>query len=229
MNPSQHLRRGRATVGLTQARAAKRLGVSQPYLSLLETGKRALTRRVAKAAAKLYSLPPTVLPVTTRLPGWTREADRTVRVLAALGYPGYAHLRSRSATNPATFVLDALSDSELDARVAQALPWVLTRFPDLDWDWLVDQAKLRNAQNRLGFVVTLARELAERHSHPAVAARLRRVERQLEESRLVAEMTLGRESMPQSERAWLRRNRPPEAKHWNVLTSLTADHVRHVS
>ncbi len=29
--------------------------------------------------------------------------------------------------------------------------------------------------------------------------------------------------MPLAERNWLRQNRTPQAAHWNVLTSLTAD------
>jgi len=38
---AEELRRGRERAGLTQERAAKRLGLSQGYLSLLENGKRA--------------------------------------------------------------------------------------------------------------------------------------------------------------------------------------------
>ena len=96
------------------------------------------------------------------------------------------------------------------------------------WEWLVNQAKLRNAQNRLGFFVSLGRELAEQRRDKKAVERLANVQRRLEDSRLVAETTLGRESMSQSERAWVRANRPPEARHWNVLTTLTADQVRHV-
>ena len=41
-------------------------------------------------------------------------------------------------------------------------------------------------------------------------------------SKLAAETTLGRDSMPEAEKEWLRKNRPPQAKCWNVLSSLTA-------
>jgi hypothetical protein len=41
------------------------------------------------------------------------------------------------------------------------------RHPDLDWSWLVAQAKLDDLQNRLGFVVTL---IAERQANPAAEA-----------------------------------------------------------
>ena len=55
------------------------------------------------------------------------------------------------------------------------------------------------------------------------------VEKELELSRLAAETTLGRESMPEAEKRWLRENRPPEAKHWNVLSSLTASELPYAS
>ncbi len=226
MNRSLQLRKGRENAGLTQVEAAKRLGVSQPYLSLLESGKRALTPRVGRRAARLYSLPPTVLPVSAGSLRGTQDLNKAVRALAALGYPGYAHVRPGPAANPVAFVLEAVSDPELDARVSQALPWVLARYPDLDWEWLADQAKLRNAQNRLGFVVALAREVAERQQNQPAVERLANAERHLEKSRLFAETTLGRESMSQAERSWLRVNRPPAAQWWNVLTTLTADQVR---
>ena len=44
----------------------------------------------------------------------------------------------------------------------------------------------------------------------------------LEEARLAREGTLCRDSMPESERTWLRANRPEAAIHWSLLTSLTA-------
>lgn len=227
MRASAQLKHGRATAGLTQLDASRRLDVSQPYLSLLETGKRPLTPRVARAAAKAYSLPATFLPVSRAEPGTNQSSDRLMRHLAALGYPGYEHVRGGVTVNPANLLADALVRPTLDARVAQALPWVVARYFDLDWNWLVSQVKLRDAQNRLGFVVTLARQLQERHDHSPAAAKLSSVERQLEASRLLAETTMGRESMPPSERLWLRTNRSPEALRWNVLTSLTADQLRY--
>ena len=100
------------------------------------------------------------------------------------------------------------------------MPWVLEQYPLLDWDWLMDQVRRRNVQNRLGFLVTVARTLAERRTNKVAADRLSRVEEALEQSRLVAETTLGREEMPTAERAWLREHRSPEARHWNVLAGL---------
>lgn len=228
MRRSQLLKVARVKAGFTQKDAAQRLRLSQPYLSLLERGKRAVTSRVARAAAKVYSLPATLHPVPPE-PKQTRlSADKLVRGLSALGYPGYTHVRSRSVANPAFVVLEAVSQDDVDARVTLALPWVLARFPELDWDWLVNNAKLRNAQNRLGFVVSLAREVADRRQDRTAAERLANAERELELARLVAETTLGRKSMPQAEQNWLRANRSPEAEHWNVLTTLTADQVRYV-
>jgi len=94
----------------------------------------------------------------------------------------------------------ALSENDLDARVTGVLPWVLLRYPELDWSWLVSHVKLRNLQNRLGFLVSVAREVAEaRPDWSASAARLREVELDLDRARLAAETTLNREAMPQAE------------------------------
>src|SRR5437870_6878952 len=41
-------------------------------------------------------------------------------------------------------------------------PWLAFTFADLDWNWLVRNAKLHDRQNRLGFTATLAKELAWR-------------------------------------------------------------------
>ena len=217
---------GRKQAGLTQLEAAARLGVSQPYLSLLERGQRKVTERVARAAARVFGLSPATLPVPPEFRGEAHTRERLPCYLAALSYPGYLHLRAGRPVNPAVVVLEALSDSELDARVAQALPWVLERYAELDWNWLVSQARLRNLQNKLGFLVSLAAELAgQRVDKAATESRLRQVEQELEKSRLVAETSLSREEMPPAERAWLRANRPHLAERWNVLTNLTVQQL----
>ena len=220
---SQHLRDGRRKARLTQVEAAARLGVSQPYLSQLERGQRPVTPKLARAAAALYHLPVTTLPVQEAVrPGAPVNPARLARRLAGLGYPGFAHLQPGSKTNPAAVVLEALMQPDLEVRLAEALPWVLLTYPDLDWSWLVRQSKLHDVQNRLGFVVALARTVAARHAgFPDADGRLAAAERQLERARLAREDTLGRESMPSAERRWLAENRTPAARHWNMLTSLS--------
>lgn len=215
------LARARLEAKLTQVQAAARLGVSQPYLSQLEKGRRPVTARLARAAARLYDLPPTALTPPDSLP--TSHPERLPHRLATLGYPPYGYLRKGAAENPAVVAMEALSQRDLDARVVEALPWVLRRYPDLSWHWLVENAKQRNLQNRLGFLVTVAREAAERGADAHAVATLSRVEKELELARLAAETTLGRESMPEAEKAWLRENRSEAARHWNVLSGLTAE------
>jgi hypothetical protein len=61
-------------------------------------------------------------------------------------------------------------------------------------------------------------------SRPAASAtsRLREIEGVLDRSRLVREDTLCQASLSDAERRWLRRTRPVEASHWNLLTDLNA-------
>jgi hypothetical protein len=123
-------------------------------------------------------------------------------------------------------LLMGLSSDDLDARLAEGLPWLLLKFNSLDTDQLVARAKNLDLQNRLGFTVALARRVAERN--PAFRNRseeLKRLELQLERSRLAREDTYGRRENSERMRAWLRENRPREAKHWNLLSDLKAEHL----
>jgi transcriptional regulator with XRE-family HTH domain len=214
---------GRRTAGLTQVKAATALGVSQPYLSQLEKGLRKAGWDLTRKATRLYGLSPALLPVrdSRRLKSG-RNGDLQ-RQLASLGYPGFEHIRARVLSNPAEIVFRVVNEPDLDTRLVEAVPWVLAAYPDLDWEWLRDQVKLRNVQNRLGYLIHLATETAVMQTDRADAVRiLSRWQRELDEARLVREGTLCRESMPSAERAWVATNRPPAAAHWRVLTTLTA-------
>jgi transcriptional regulator with XRE-family HTH domain len=222
------LRAGREQKGWTQKQAAGKLGVSQPYLSLLEKGTRSVPEKLARKAATLYGLSAAKLPLKT---GWhnvqANDDDALASDLAALGYPGLSYLKSRRKRNPAEVMLSALSANNLDSRLAEALPWVLVKHPDLNWEWLVRAAKVNDLQNKLGFVTSVARRLAEKLGNHETVSLLREQESTLERSRLVREETLCHDSLTQSERRWLRSNRSDEAKHWNLLTDLSPEQLSH--
>jgi hypothetical protein len=65
------------------------------------------------------------------------------------------HAARRS--DPAEVVLRAILARDFDTRLIEALPWVLFTFPDLNWEWLRDAAKLKGAQNRLAYRTDPAR------------------------------------------------------------------------
>ncbi len=227
-----HLKSARSAKGLTQAQAATRLGVSQPYLAMLESGRRRLTPELARRAMKVYDLPPTVLPPSEELLSHHRmDAEALVHDLAGLGYPGFAYLRPRNwkPKNPSDVLLAALAQDDLEARLVEALPWLVLKYWPLDREWLVREAKLRDLQNRLGFVVSLARRLAERARDEGKARALSELETELERSRLAREDTLCNASLPEPERRWLAEHRPEEAKHWNVLADWTVDALRYLA
>ena len=216
---------GREEARLTQVEAARALNVSQPYLSQLETGLRVASPELARKAAKLYELSPTTLPLPAPLTVREGSPDELQRKLASLGYPGFEHVRSKARSNPAEVVLTAVAKRDLDTRLVEALPWVLSTYTDLNWEWLRDRVKLHNAQNRLGYLVHLAEQTAGLSGHrPAVQALSRWLD-ELEAARLAGEGTLCRDSMPEPEREWLRSNRPEAAAHWSLLTSLTAEQL----
>ncbi|QQS40406.1 MAG: helix-turn-helix transcriptional regulator [Acidobacteriota bacterium] len=220
------LRESRKRRGLTQVEAAKRLGVSQTYLSLLENGRRDLTEEVARRAVSKLDVSPTALPFEGKLKQVKAATNAGfARDLASLRYPGLSQMRSAKKRNPAAALLSALRAEDLERRLVEALPWMLLNFSDLQWDELVDAAKVNDLQNRLGFLTALARQLAARQKDREKESMFARREEELLPSKLAREDTLCRESMTESERKWLRRNRPPEAKRWNVLSDLKVEHL----
>ncbi len=194
------------------------LGVSQGYWSLLEAGQRRPSARLSRRFAQVFGRV-TPAPAPPSL-------NDLVAQLAQLGYPGFQHLRRGTARKrPEEVLVEALAQSALEPRVAEALPWIAYEYADLDWAWLLDRVKRMDLQNRLGFVVTLARQLAERRGNSVTAKTLHTVEQLLERSRLVREDVFGRTSLTKVETQWLREHRPAPARHWNLLTSLTVENL----
>lgn len=225
MNAEQW-RAGRHATGLTQIEAAAALGISQPYLSQLEKGLREPSLVLVRKAIRLYRLSPAALPVRDSLQLKSGRADELQRELASLGYPAFEHIRAKPLSNPAEIVFRVVTEPDLDTRLVEAVPWVLSTYTDLDWNWLRDQVKLRNAQNRLGYLIHLAAAVAAARPGSADTVRiLNQWKRDLDDARLVREGTLCRESMPAAERAWVKSNRPPAAAHWHLMTTLTAEQL----
>ena len=223
VRPDQ-LRSAREAAGLTQQRAAKRVGVSQAYLALMENGRRPVTDHVGFKMMDVYRLPATALPLDIGdLDSW--DSESLARALADLGYPGFRQLRGERRRNPAVVLLAAISRNELEVRVIESLPWLVVEYYELDWAWLTREAKVRDAQNRLGFVVTLGRRMAEQHGAEATRSLLREWEEVLEHARLAREDTLCQRSLSEAEQRWLRQGRPADARHWNILTDLDVEHL----
>ena len=152
-------------------------------------GKRR-TPGVSEAGSKsgsVYGLSQASLPVRAVAKKSAFVTEQSLALdLAALGYPGFSYLVSRrEKKNPAEVLFAALSADNLDSRVVEALPWVVLQFPELDWQWLTNAARLNDLQNRLGFVVNVARRLAEQGGEREKTALLAQQEMRLDRSRLL--------------------------------------------
>ncbi len=221
------LKLARAALNWTQAESAKHLGVTQAYLSMVERGLRPVSKELATAVLDLYPLPPTARPwqtLSTNSSGYCYK-----EVLGELGYTGFAYLRSQGALNPAELLLKVLDEDELDARVVEALPWLPLQFPEMNWEWLVANAKLRDRQNRLAFVTTLALQAARNRQQISTQGALALQVERLERSRLAAEDTLCKASLSEVERAWVRSHRTEAAAHWNLLTDLKVEDLAYLA
>jgi hypothetical protein len=142
--------------------------------------------------------------------------------LSALGYPGFAHVaKACTRTRPDNLLMTVLAQPDADARVVEALPWVVASFKNhFDFGAMVRQAKLQNLQNRLGFVL----QVSAVDTPGGLTAIL-----QLDRAQLLQEDTLRWDSMPAATREWIRANRTPLAEHWNVLTRLRAEDAHHTA
>lgn len=202
-----------------QQQLAQQLGVSQAYVSLLEGGHRPLPGRLVNRLACLLDLPATALPLGENQP---LDGDRATVAMGTLGYDGFSYLREQQPTNPAEVLVRTLGAGHVDARVVEALPWLVRTYADMDWEWVVAYAKQADLQNRLGFVVTVARGLAEAAGEMQTTDVLRTLEARLESSRLQKQDSFGRSTMTNAEARWLQQHSSPEARHWNMLSTLTA-------
>lgn len=196
---------------LTQVEAASLLGVSQPYLSLLERGARPLSKALR---TRMNS-------VLRSRPEDARD-DRFGEQLSTLGYAPFGHVSpARVKPAPDVLLLSVLGQPDADSRVVEALPWLVRTYaPTMNFPWLVQQAKLGNLQNRMGFLFQATgcqrTDLVE-----AVEA--------LDRARLLGEATLCWDSMPAATRKWMREHRSPMAEHWNLVTTLQPEQSQHAA
>ena len=230
---ARQFRKARNQAGLSQQQAAAELGVSQSYLSMLEKGQRPLSRELARRMVQVYKLSPATLP-PSQVSWQPKMADfeQLATDLAGLGYPGFAYLRTRrTPRNPSELLLSALAQDQLEARLFEALPWLVLKYWEMDPEWLVQQAKLHDLQNRLGFVVALARKAGQRSALPDSRrdAALEQLEARLRGSLLAREELLAGAQVSESERRWLKKHRSKEARDWNVLSNWRPEALRYVA
>ena len=96
-------------------------------------------------------------------------------------------------------------------------------------EWTTDALSnrtLHSQRHQLGFLVSLARELAEKQSNSDLVGLLARWERTLEEARLAKEDVLSRR-LTSAERQHFQAHRSATAAHWNLLTGLSADALQY--
>jgi len=223
---SQELRTERVARGWSQSKVAQKLGVSQPYVVMLENGKRPLTEKLTRKFVSACHSSAAFLPVSKAVDPRQTEAQLLTENLALLGYPGYAYLRPRAMKkNPGEVLLTALAQNNLESRLVEAVPWLLLRYWEMDFTWLVEQAKKLDLQNRLGFAVNLARRVSERTDNELRTHKLAELEAKLDRSRLVREDYFLRPARNDVENQWLMQNRPEEARHWNLVTDLRPEHL----
>jgi transcriptional regulator with XRE-family HTH domain len=135
---AKYFKQARKRAGWSQQKAAADLGVSQSYLSMLENGERPFHPAVARRMVHVYKLSPVSLPPSQEC--WAPKSvdpEQLAGDLAGLGYPGFAYLRKRRfEKNPSEVLLTALAQEDLEARLFEALPWLVLKYWNMDRNWL---------------------------------------------------------------------------------------------
>lgn len=131
--------------------------------------------------------------------------------------------------DPGVVLMAALACERLEERVVEALPWLVLRFEGLDWEWLVQEAKRRGVQNRLGFVVGMALKVAAEGSVTTMErlTRLSAIEERLFECRVEKEDARW-PAVPTALRPAVKERRSREARQWGLLTELRVDDLAYV-
>jgi transcriptional regulator with XRE-family HTH domain len=228
MSP-QELKSARAMKGWSQPEAAHRLGVSQSYLAMLETGQRSATPELARKFMRTFGMDATVLELPKEFQPQMVDAQSLAEDLGALGYPGFEYLKSRATKkkNPGEVLMTVLSQDAVEQRVVEALPWLVLKYWRTNRDWLLKVARNLNLQNRLGFTVDLARSASRAPDQDRDAALLA-LEDELNKSRLAVEGVYLKPMRTEAERRWTERNRTEDARHWNLLTLWRPEHLQYV-
>src|SRR5260370_4783295 len=136
-------------VGLREGRL--RVWVVGNYYWQMERGYRPLPARLVSRAVRKLHLAPTALPMPPLATQFVPVApDELASALARLGYEAFGHLSKRAkAYNPAFLVVGTLVHADLEVRIVEVLPWILSTFHDLHWIWLIPHSRLLNVQHRL--------------------------------------------------------------------------------
>jgi hypothetical protein len=148
--------------------------------------------------------------------------------LANLGYPCFAHYRVGTPTYaPARFLAQVLELPKVEPRVVAALPWLIYAFPLMEWDWLIEEMRVRGRQNRLGFLVDLGIGLAESLGETDRVRRLLPQRDLLNLIKLDKEDTLCNEDMREGTRNLVRNRRSTVAGHWSLLCGMELKHLHY--
>lgn len=149
--------------------------------------------------------------------------------LGALGYPGFRSLFSEIEAeqdhDPAVVLMAAIVCDRQQDPVIEALPWLVLRYENLDWNWLLAEARRRGVQNRLGFVVSLAVRAGAGSLGMDRLTRLAAVEEELFACRLARQETRWLR-VPPSQRGFIAARRSQEAALWGVPCCLRPEEIR---
>ena len=198
----------RQNSGWNQARLAARLGVAQAYVSMME--REDVRCRIAwRGGAICFSCRPRFCRCPDKGAGQTGRRGLDCRESRPVGISWFqVFVQARTKTASCRASSPGIGPPAARTEASEALAWLLLQFEDLDAAWLVGEAESPDLQNRLGFTVSLARNVA--HHSPEFGHRsrsLKALEEKLKPSRLANEGTFGGGEMSQGMPAWVRKNR----------------------
>jgi transcriptional regulator with XRE-family HTH domain len=229
---AENLRNYRVHAGLTQNDLATKAGTRQSRLAVMESKKSsALPRlewleRVANSLGADVSelLSERKLSAVQSLSSLPEDEENLAAHLKELGAPLTGPAKKGRPFGPEAVVLGVLRTPS--ARLVECVPAVLS-MNDMRRQKLLRLAYKRRLVNRLGFVVDVARKLAQ-NDNPERASELRGLSRQLwaKRNRLGEEFLM--KDMPDNAefRNWVRKKTPGPGKKWRVYGAYSMERFR---
>ena len=232
-----NLKAFRLRAGFTQSDLARKAGTLQPRVAVMESAQDStLPRlewlaRVAKALGVTVStlLAEEATAAAKSFSSLPEDGENLAAHLKVLGAPLTGSERKNRSFSPEAVVLGVLRVVP-SSRMVECLPGLLSRQP-MDYEKLLRLARERGLVNRLGFVVEVAADLADKESNRTKASRLHSLSRKLWSKRdKEAEEFLMSEAPEDPEfRNWLKKKTPLPGKKWGVYGAYSLKRFREAS
>lgn len=231
---ARNLRAFRLRAGLTQSDLARRACTLQPRLAVMESAEDPTLPRLEWLERVAKALRVTVCSLLSErataevkpLSALPEDVENLAAHLKGLGAPLTGPSRKNRSFSPEAVVLGVLRLVP-SSRMVECLPGLLLRQAMNDQK-LLRLARERGLVNRLGFVVDVAKAVAEENGNREKVSRLHTLSKKLwsERDREAQEFLMSEAPEDPEFRNWVKKKTPLPGKKWGVYGAYSLERFR---